>query len=130
MMPAAAVGPDGRLWALWASDLRSAKSALPQQGRVYLSNLGVGGAGSELALKPWTPESTGTVDRIHPNESKQVERIRSYRIQSQGKSYSIFRGDLHRHTDIPWMEVATEGFVTPTSIPVPLVPRRWNRRPR
>ena len=100
LMPAAAVGPDGRLWALWASDLRSAKSALPQQGRVYLSNLGVGGAGSELALKPWTPESTGTVDRIHPNESKQVERIRSYRIQSQGKSYSIFRGDLHRHTDI------------------------------
>ncbi len=100
MMPATAVGTDGRLWALWASDLRNAKSALPQQGRVFLSSLGAGGARSELALKSWTPEPTETLDRIHPGESDQVERIRSYRIQSQGKSYSIFRGDLHRHTDI------------------------------
>src|SRR5262249_2985403 len=37
---------------------------------------------------------------VHPREKDQVERIRSYQVKSGGKAYRIYRGDLHRHTDI------------------------------
>ncbi len=36
----------------------------------------------------------------HPGEAKQVERLRKYQIKLGGKTYRIYRGDLHRHTDI------------------------------
>jgi hypothetical protein len=37
---------------------------------------------------------------IHPKEEEDVARVRKYRIQTGGKTYRIYRGDLHRHTDI------------------------------
>ncbi len=37
---------------------------------------------------------------VHPNEKAQVARIRAYKIDHAGKTYRIYRGDLHRHTDI------------------------------
>jgi hypothetical protein len=37
---------------------------------------------------------------VHPKEAEQVARIRAYKIQQGGKTYKIYRGDLHRHTDI------------------------------
>lgn len=37
---------------------------------------------------------------VHPNEAAQVARIRSYEVKRAGKTYHIYRGDLHRHTDI------------------------------
>ena len=36
----------------------------------------------------------------HPDEASQVARIRNYTIESAGRKYHIYRGDLHRHTDI------------------------------
>ena len=41
-----------------------------------------------------------TIRPVHPNEAAQVARIRSYEAKHAGKTYHIFRGDLHRHTDI------------------------------
>jgi hypothetical protein len=37
---------------------------------------------------------------IHPNEAEQVARIRKHAVEFGGKTYHIYRGDLHRHTDI------------------------------
>ena len=37
---------------------------------------------------------------VHPEEAEQVARIRDYKIEHGGKTYRIYRGDLHRHTDI------------------------------
>ena len=37
---------------------------------------------------------------VHPREAEQVARIRRYRMQVGGKTYHIYRGDIHRHTDI------------------------------
>jgi hypothetical protein len=31
-----------------------------------------------------------------------VRRIRAYRVAAGGKRYAIFRGDLHRHTEMSW----------------------------
>ena len=100
MSPATALDADGRVWGIWATDKRSAKSALPQYGRVMVSPLGSSPGRKTLALQPWSPAAVGSVDRIHPDEAEQVERIRSYRVEAGGKTYFIYRGDTHRHTDI------------------------------
>ena len=35
-----------------------------------------------------------------PQEKEQVAALRAYTIQNGGKTYRIYRGDMHRHTDI------------------------------
>jgi hypothetical protein len=37
---------------------------------------------------------------IHLREVEDVERVRGYRVEAGGRSYGIYRGDLHRHTDV------------------------------
>ena len=39
---------------------------------------------------------------VHPNGEQDVERIRSYVYDVGGKRYKIYRGDMHRHTEISW----------------------------
>lgn len=39
---------------------------------------------------------------VHPNEAEDVSRIRGYAYEVGDKRYRIFRGDMHRHTDISW----------------------------
>jgi hypothetical protein len=38
--------------------------------------------------------------QVHPKEAEQVARIRNYKVDIGGRTYKIYRGDLHRHTDI------------------------------
>ncbi len=37
---------------------------------------------------------------VHPREAEQVARVRAYKVEAGGRTYRIYRGDLHRHTDI------------------------------
>jgi hypothetical protein len=37
---------------------------------------------------------------VHPKEREQVAALRKYTITAAAKTYRIYRGDLHRHTDI------------------------------
>jgi hypothetical protein len=37
---------------------------------------------------------------VHPGEKEDLQRIRNYQLQVGGKTLRIYRGDLHRHTDI------------------------------
>jgi hypothetical protein len=51
----------------------------------------------ELAARP--PEQPGEAPS-EPNEKQEIARLRDYAIQAEGKTYKIYRGDLHRHTEI------------------------------
>ncbi len=46
------------------------------------------------------PAPEADVPPVHPKEAEQLARIRGYKVESAGKTYHIYRGDLHRHTDI------------------------------
>ena len=37
---------------------------------------------------------------IHPTEKEDLAKIRAYTIESGGAKYKIYRGDMHRHTDV------------------------------
>jgi len=52
---------------------------------------------SQLAGRP--PEETAGLPN-EPREKEQVAVLRGYAIQNGGKTYHIYRGDMHRHTDI------------------------------
>lgn len=84
-------------------DLRKdALSAPTMMGRMpndpEHQGLGVGDQGMKNSPTPTPPPLTPAV--LHPNESADVSRIRTYRLNLNGKTYRIVRGDLHRHTDI------------------------------
>jgi hypothetical protein len=60
---------------------------------------------AELAARP--PEEPGALP-TEPREREQVARLRAYAIQNSGKTYRIYRGDWHRHTDLS-MDGAGDG---------------------
>ncbi len=71
----------------------------PRNGNVLVSRFGRAPRPAEVKLierKRIYP----IVAPVHPKEPEQVERIRGYKVQAGGKTYRIYRGDLHRHTDI------------------------------
>ncbi|MCA1685134.1 MAG: hypothetical protein LC745_03955 [Planctomycetia bacterium] len=37
---------------------------------------------------------------VHPEEAEDVARVRDYRVRAAGKTYRLFRGDFHRHTEL------------------------------
>ncbi len=41
-----------------------------------------------------------TPPTVHENEPADIARMRGYRLQAAGKTYRLFRGDFHRHTEI------------------------------
>lgn len=100
MMPATALSADNTVLVTWPTDLRDTKAYQPHQLQVQLGNISKIASGKALAMKAWQPAQVDPYKPFDPDEVNDVKRIRSYKIQNKGKTYSIFRGDLHRHTDI------------------------------
>ena len=100
MMPQSSLDPEGGFWLAWATDSRNTKSYMQQQNRVMMAKFELAPTAAQLRLEAYTPEPVPSFDPIHENETEETRQIQSYRIQNGGKTYSIFRGDLHRHTDI------------------------------
>ena len=77
---------DGRCWATWAAD--GIFVAGHEPAKVETMELG--------------PRSTEPPARkpAEPREQDNVAAIRNYAIKTGGKTYRIFRGDMHRHTEI------------------------------
>ena len=48
------------------------------------------------------PRDMAASEPVHPNDEQDVARIRNYVYDLGGKRYKIYRGDMHRHTEISW----------------------------
>jgi hypothetical protein len=93
---------DGNVYFAYASDNRvwQLPGMLPRNHSIAVSRL-------SGAARPGRPPSAGEqrspppeAVRVHPREKEQVARIRGYKIETGRETYRIYRGDLHRHTDI------------------------------
>ena len=103
MTAALAGGRDGRLALVWATDSRdTAANTSHQRANVFFARVGLDSEPQPVALRRPGDEPAATLDLIHANEPREVQRVRAYRVGARGKTYSIFRGDLHRHTEISW----------------------------
>ena len=91
--------PDGSLHVAWATDNRIYDEYFYERGEVFAARLPVlDGPVVPAELAPRVRDELRVFPK-HPNEREDVARIREYVIESEGKSYRIYRGDTHRHTE-------------------------------
>jgi len=99
--PALATDDGGSVWAAWMTDNRPFQDMIPRNAEIYAANLGRSRLaarydGSLVAFKdPFAEEVP-----IHPKEAASIAKIRGYSIESGDTQYKIYRGDMHRHTDV------------------------------
>jgi hypothetical protein len=101
MRIASQLGTDGTVTFAYASDNRqwSMPGMPPRNHHIAISRFG--GAPAVAPLKLVAGErKVARPPQVHPKEAEQVARIRNYKIEAGGRTYKIYRGDLHRHTDI------------------------------
>ncbi len=93
---------NGDVWAAWMTDHRPFSTMVPQNAEVYVARLGAAHTAVSLRGGAFEPVAETFVEAIpvHPAESEQVKAIRAYTISAAGKQYKIYRGDMHRHTDV------------------------------
>src|SRR5262249_22266509 len=94
--------PQGNVYFAYASDNRghAPPSLGPRNLTIAVSQLGHAPAAREMKFVDATSGPIETAALVHPGEKDQVARIRAYKVEAGGKTYHIYRGDLHRHTDI------------------------------
>lgn len=95
---------DGRLLEVWHSDNRGGHwHNMPAENRVYAAVLD---APRNRAIPPRLGPSDAGLDvdahAAAEKERRDVRRAREYRIQAKGTVHRLYRGDLHRHTDMSW----------------------------
>ncbi|HEY2931878.1 MAG TPA: hypothetical protein VGK99_09030 [Acidobacteriota bacterium] len=102
----AAPAADG-LRVVWSSDQRPFRLAggfgarFTRNNNLFLAGIKAGGpAPQQVALKEPTRPGPLVASPVHPDEKQNLQQIRTYQVQMGGKTLRIFRGDLHRHTDI------------------------------
>jgi hypothetical protein len=89
----------GNVFAAWPTDQRDYEEFLFGHADVYAAKLPkLDAATRPPRLAPRVvPELT--FDPVHRNEEGDLGKIRDYRIESEGKTYRIYRGDTHRHSE-------------------------------
>jgi hypothetical protein len=92
----------GNVYFAYASDNRTWMPPNMPPRNLSLAVSRLGGAAraigeDRLASAPTPPKA---VPPVHPHEKEDVARVRGYKIETGGKTYRIYRGDMHRHTDI------------------------------
>jgi hypothetical protein len=103
---AAVAAPDGDVYAAWVTDQRlwagPAFGHPPRDNQVFVANVAEQfrrAPHAPIALGPRGSEPPARLP-TEPQEKQQVASLRNYAISARGKTYRIYRGDLHRHTDI------------------------------
>ena len=89
----------GNLYAAWATDNRIYDEFYFEHGEIFTAQIpALSSAAAKPQLKPRVRDEL-TIFQGHPNEAEDLARIRGYTIESEGKTYRIYRGDTHRHTE-------------------------------
>jgi len=100
MPTAAAVDARGRLHVAWATDGRDYDAMTHRKAQVF-SGIAPAFPGTPrpLAAKPRLEPELRSFP-VHPREQADVQRMRDFTLVSQSKTYRVYRGDIHRHTEI------------------------------
>jgi hypothetical protein len=98
---AVVAGDDGQVWAAWMSDDRPFTGMVPSNAEIYAARLQAfsTSAPDDGRLKPLVEEFVEEVP-IHPDEAGDIRTVRDYTIEAGDRTYKIYRGDLHRHSDV------------------------------
>jgi hypothetical protein len=100
--PALVRADDGEIWAAWMTDNRPFATMVPENAEIYAASLGSAAAAPDYGSPQFTAftEPFAEALPIHASETKQIQAIRGYTVTAGSRQYKIYRGDMHRHTDI------------------------------
>ena len=101
-----AAGPDGEMFASWTTDQRLWGGAsfghYPKENQIHFAD--ISGQFRSEKISPVILAARGTENPAmlpgEAREAEQVAAVRNYTVNAAGKRYKIYRGDMHRHTDI------------------------------
>lgn len=100
MQTAVAADAGGNLRVAWSTDGRDYDNMIHVGSNVFSSILPrAAGTAGKMTLTARS-QQTHRVFPVHPRETEDLSRIRSYVIDSGGTKYRIYRGDIHRHTEL------------------------------
>jgi hypothetical protein len=102
MRTVSGIDRDGNIYFAYASDNRAwmPPAMLARNLSIAVSRLESSLYSAARLLAPPPPIVEEQEHIVHPRESEDIARVRNYEIRLGGKNYHIYRGDLHRHTDI------------------------------
>ena len=90
----------GNLYAAWPTDNRDFEEFLFQHSDVYAGRIPLPAGGRRSASAAAARQArTWSTFNVHGKEAEDLRRIHGYAIESGGKTYHIYRGDTHRHTE-------------------------------
>jgi len=94
----------GVIWSAWMTDNRPFSTMIPAKADVYFGRLTphVAPQPARMAASQFSPFTDPTVEAIpvHNRETEDIKAMHAYTVSSAGKQYKIYRGDMHRHTDV------------------------------
>src|SRR5262249_37215479 len=90
---------DGGIVAVYSSDSRNNTQSRKQDDlfTAFLAQAGPASPAPDLVAA--VDERKAELSSVHPNETADIARIRSYRVSAEGKSLRLLRGEFHRHTE-------------------------------
>jgi hypothetical protein len=89
----------GNTYVAWPTDNRDFEGFLFERAEVYAARFPIPPGRSVAPKLTAKAIPKLTTFPAHPKETEDLERIRGYTIQSEGRTYHIYRGDTHRHTE-------------------------------
>jgi hypothetical protein len=92
---------EGGIGVVWVSDGRLWPDGFPKQQDLMFTSLPVAPAQRAPRLLP-IRLATEDQPPAHPEEARDIQRVRSYRVKLGDQTWRILRGDIHRHTDLSW----------------------------
>ncbi|MDE0109188.1 MAG: DUF3604 domain-containing protein [Bryobacterales bacterium] len=99
-------GADGKVYATWTTDQKLWGGPnfghYPKDNQIFFAELSAQFSNTRIDPPLFGPRGVEPPAMLptEPREAEQVAAIRNYTIDSGGKRYKIYRGDMHRHTDI------------------------------
>jgi hypothetical protein len=91
------------LWLAWSHDHRGYGTNRPDASSIFAGRLPLTAVpDADVAVARFSDSAVPpapTPPPSHPNETADVARIRDHAIHVAGKTYHIYRGDMHRHTE-------------------------------
>jgi len=94
----------GVVWSAWMTDSRPFSTFVPANADIYFGRLTPETAPrpSKMAASQFVPlaEQFAEAIPVHNHEAEDIQAMRGYTISSGGRQYKIYRGDMHRHTDV------------------------------
>ncbi len=91
----------GGLAAVWVTDGRTWPHGFPHDQDLRFAAIPASPPQPAPQLVAYQPPA-GALAPSHPEEARDIARVRDYRVTLGGHTWRIVRGDIHRHSDVSW----------------------------